>query len=246
MEATRAVTHDISDYSDLSLAADGHTLAAVLQQSHYNVFVAPTSASGSGQAEQITSDPPVYDFSWTPDGQMILTNSTDFTLNLFNLGSSSKTPLTSPQDGFAFQPSPCADGRYVVFSLANHGAANAVTIWRMDAGGGNLKQLSDGRFDGYAVCSSDRKWVFYLDISNGIKLTKVPLDGGKPERLLERSGIRIRHFSRWQAGSSCDGSVRRQRQNTAGIGSDRFSPEYETSGRATPSRGRHVYNPLHS
>jgi len=103
--------------------------------------VAPASASGSGQAEQITSDPPVYDFSWTPDGQMILTNSTDFTLNLFNLESSSKTPLTSLQDGFAFQPSPCADGRYVVFSLANHGAANAVTIWRMDAGGGNLKQL---------------------------------------------------------------------------------------------------------
>jgi serine/threonine protein kinase len=183
--ATRAVTHDISDYSDLSLAADGHTLAAVLQHSHYDVFVAPSSASGSGQAEQITSDPPVYDFSWTPDGQMILTNSTDFTLNLFNLASSSKTPLTSLQDGFAFQPSPCADGRYVVFSLANHGAANAVTIWRMDAGGGNLKQLSDGKFDGYAVCSPDRKWVFYLDISNGIKLTKVPLDGGKPERLLE-------------------------------------------------------------
>jgi serine/threonine protein kinase/dipeptidyl aminopeptidase/acylaminoacyl peptidase len=183
--ATRAVTHDISDYSDLSLAADGHTLAAVLQQSHYNVFVAPASASGSGQAEQITSDPPVYDFSWTPDGQMILTNSTDFTLNLFNLESGSKTPLTSQQDGFAFQPSPCADGRYVVFSLANHSTANAVTIWRMDAGGGNLKQISDGKFDGYAVCSPDRKWVFYLDVSNGIKLTKVPLDGGKPERLLE-------------------------------------------------------------
>jgi Tol biopolymer transport system component len=55
----------------------------------------------------------------------------------------------------------------------------------MDAGGGNLKQVSDGKNDLYAVCSSDGKWVYYSDLSNGAKLTKVPLDGGKPERLSE-------------------------------------------------------------
>ena len=53
----------------------------------------------------------------------------------------------------------------------------------MEAGGGNLKQLSDGKNDESAVCSPDGKWVYYSDQSNGAKLTKVPLDGGKPERL---------------------------------------------------------------
>jgi Tol biopolymer transport system component len=55
----------------------------------------------------------------------------------------------------------------------------------METGGGNLKQLSDGKNDQFAVCSPDGKWVYYTDYANGAKLTKVPLDGGKPERLSE-------------------------------------------------------------
>jgi Tol biopolymer transport system component len=179
----RAVTHDTSDYSDLSLAADGRTLATVLQQSRYDLFIAPASALGSGQTEQLTSGAPVSDFSWTPDGQMILEQ--DYILNLFNPESRSKTPLTSPQDGGAPQPVSCANGRYVVYTIAGHGGAIALTVWRMDAGGGNLKQLSDGTLDESAACSPDGKWVYYSDLSSGAKLNKVPLDGGKPERLSE-------------------------------------------------------------
>ena len=55
----------------------------------------------------------------------------------------------------------------------------------MDAGGGNLKQLSDGKIDQFPICSADGKWVYYSDLSNGAKLTRVPLEGGKPERLSE-------------------------------------------------------------
>jgi len=187
--ALRAVTHDINDYTDLSVAADGHTLATVLQQNHYNLFVAPASALGSAQPEQLTSGAPVYDFSWTPDGQMIL--SQDLSLSLFNPASRSKTPLTSRQDGFASQPSACANGHYIVFTLAQHGGAKRQNIWRMDSGGGNLKQLSDGKNDLAGVCSPDRQWVFYSDQSNGAKLTKVPLDGGQPQRVTELPALGI-------------------------------------------------------
>jgi eukaryotic-like serine/threonine-protein kinase len=180
----RAVTHDVSDYTDLSLDADGHTLATVLQQNHYDLFVMPASALESGQTEQLTSGTPFNEFSWTPDGQMILVQ--DFTLNLFNVGNRSRTPLTSPQqDGLAFQPSACANGRYILFTLAGHGGAKTQTIWRMDAGGGNLKQLGDDKADNNSVCSPDGQWAFYVDNSNGAKLTKVSIDGGKPERLSE-------------------------------------------------------------
>jgi Tol biopolymer transport system component len=72
-----------------------------------------------------------------------------------------------------------------VFSLEGHGGAKTATIWRMDAGGGNLKQLTDGKRDIFPVCAADGKWVYYTDLSNGSKLTKVPLDGGKAERLSE-------------------------------------------------------------
>jgi serine/threonine protein kinase len=190
------VTHDISDYSDLSLSADGHTLATVLQQSHYQLFVAPSSALGSGQTEQLTSTAALNGFSWTPDGQVILIQDfrlpsgfNSYALSLFNVESRSKTPLTSPQqDGAPFLPSACANDRYVVFSLGGHGGASRNTIWRMDAGGGNLKQLSDGKNDAHAVCSPDGKWVYYMDLSNGTKLNRVPLGAGKAEKLCELPG----------------------------------------------------------
>ena len=180
----QGVTHDIDDYADLSLSADGHTLATVLQQGHYDLFVTSASALGSGQAEQLTSGVPLGGFSWTPEGNIIL--SEDFRLNFLNLASHTKTPLTSiQQDGLAYVPHMCANGRYVVFTLAGHGGAKTTTIFRMDSGGGKLKQLSDGKNDYAGTCSPDGKWVVYVDQWNGGKLTKVPLNGGTPQRVIE-------------------------------------------------------------
>jgi Tol biopolymer transport system component len=107
-------------------------------------------------------------------------------LSLFNPDKGSKTPLTSPkQDGVAVWPSACANGRYVVFTLMGHGGVRTEPVWRMDAGGGGLKQLSFGKRDWYPVCSPDGKWVYYSDQFNGAKLTRVPLDGGQAERISE-------------------------------------------------------------
>jgi serine/threonine protein kinase len=178
-----AVTHDINDYSNLSVSADGRMLATVLNQHHLDLFVALQSDLSSGQAQQLTSGAPVDSFSWTPDGQMIFRQQD--AMNLFNLDTGNKSPLTSTQqDGSAFDPSSCANGHYVVFSIAGHAGAKTETIWRMDTGGGNLKQLSDGKYDRFAVCSPDGKWVYYSDQSSR-KLIRAPLDGGKAERLSE-------------------------------------------------------------
>jgi serine/threonine protein kinase len=179
---SRAVTHDINDYSDLSLSADGHMLATVLNQDHYDLFVVPASGLSSGQLQQINSGAAVGNFAWTTDGKMILEQQA--ALNLLQPDTGNKSPLTSlQQDGAAFQPSSCANGRHFVSSIGGHAGARTMTIWRMDAGGGNFKQLSDGQNDESAVCSPDGKWVYYSDQSNGAKLTRVPLDGGKAERL---------------------------------------------------------------
>jgi serine/threonine protein kinase/Tol biopolymer transport system component len=176
---SRAVTHDINDYAGLSLSADGHLLAAVLRDPHYDIYVAPASALG-GQFQQLAAGPRVSSFSWTADGQMILGQDA---LNLFRPDTGTKTPLTSPkQDGVGFQPSACANGRYVVPSFGRVGA-RTINIWRMDAGGGNLKQLSEGKLDQFPICSADGKWVYYADISAGAKLTRVPLEGGNAEKL---------------------------------------------------------------
>src|SRR5208282_2828279 len=105
---------------------------------------------------------------------------------LFNPETGNMSPLTlSEQDGVVILSASCANGRYVVASIGGHGGAKTINVWRMDAGGGNFKQLSNGKRDEYTACSPDGKWVFYSDVSNGAKLTRVPLDGGKPERISE-------------------------------------------------------------
>jgi serine/threonine protein kinase len=180
----RAVTHDISNYDDISLSADGHTLATVLNQERFDFFVTPASDLSSGQAQQLTSGARVWNFAWTLDGQVILEQQD--ALNLFNSDTGNKSPLILTQrDGSAWFPSSCPNGRYVVFSILGHGGAKALTIGRMDAGGGNLKQLTDSQEDEYPVCAPDGKWVYYSDLSNGATLSRVPLDGGKTEKLTD-------------------------------------------------------------
>ena len=187
----RAVTRDVNDYSDLSISADGHMVVTVLSEDHYDLFVAPASDPSTGQVQHFASAAPVDSFAWTPDGQMILSQP-DATLSLFNTATGRKVLLTSTQqDGAAFDPASCANGRYVIFAIAGRNGAKARTIWRMEAGGGNLKQLSDGKWDEYPVCSNDGKWVFYSDISNGAKVNKMSLDGGKPERISDLQAFRF-------------------------------------------------------
>ncbi|MGB9513084.1 MAG: protein kinase [Candidatus Acidiferrum sp.] len=178
------LTHDVGNYSDLSLSADGHTLATVLGQDEYYLSVTPASVLGSGEAEQLTPYGPFPGFSWAPDGQMIVTQ--DFILNLFNPESRSKTPLTSvEQDVLTFGASACANGRDVVFTHAGHTAEMTSNIWRMDSGESNLKQLSDGKLDQWPQCSPNSQWAYYLDVRDGGMLTRVPLNGGKSEQLTE-------------------------------------------------------------
>jgi len=180
--SARAITHDTNDYSDLSISADGHMVATVLNQHRYDFFVRPASDLSSGQAQQLTSGSGVFGFAWTPDSKVIL-GELQGAQSLFHPDTGNKTPLTSPQqEGAAVHPSACANGRYVVFSMLARGDATKQPIWRMDAGGGNLKRITDGQEDIYPVCSPDGQWVYYLDRRNA-RLTRVPMEGGKPERL---------------------------------------------------------------
>jgi serine/threonine protein kinase len=176
---TSDVTREVSDYQDISLSADGRLLATVLNQDHFNLFIGPATASNSEQFREISTNGRVYDFSWTPDGQMILDQVEP--LVLVNPDTGSYAPLIPLSPGSAWNPSSCANGRYFVFTRVGLGSPRALTIWRIDAGGGNLKQLSAGTDDESPACSPDGKWVYYMDAGNGYKLARVPIDSGKSE-----------------------------------------------------------------
>jgi serine/threonine protein kinase len=179
----RPVTRDANGYSTLSVASDGRTLASVLNEGHSSVFLLPgPSGSPGGQVREIPSTSRVSHLSWTRGGQLVIDQSA--VLSLLNLDSGAKTALATEPGFAAFQPSACADGRFIVFSgVSAHDGKIAQNIWRMDATGGNLKQLTSGKAEQSPLCSPDGRWVYYDDAGNENKLSKVSLEGGASQRI---------------------------------------------------------------
>jgi serine/threonine protein kinase len=176
---SHAVTRDTNDYSDPSIAADGHNLATVLSERHWNLFTVPANAAATGQLHQITSGAASYHFSWTRDSQLV--RESESGLSLLDSETGNTTTLHTP--ALATNPSACAGGRYLVFASGITQGKKALNVWRMDASGGNLKQLSDGKVDSFPVCSPDGRWVLYEDGASGGQLMRVSIDGGRPERI---------------------------------------------------------------
>jgi eukaryotic-like serine/threonine-protein kinase len=175
------VTRDTNNYSAPSIAADGRTVVSVLSQSHYNLYVMPASSLNPGDARQVTSGAPVFNFSWTKDSKVVMALGSG--LALLNPETSSTTPLVEHAGILADSASACADGRYLVFSSAASKGDRVLNIWRADASGGNLKQLSDGKVDQFPICTADGRWVIYVDAVSGGQLMKIPIEGGKAEKI---------------------------------------------------------------
>jgi Tol biopolymer transport system component len=66
------------------------------------------------------------------------------------------------------------------------GGTGTLNVWREDASGGNLKQLSSDRVAFDPLCSPDSKWVYYLEGGTG-KLWRVPIEGGASQKISDLS-----------------------------------------------------------
>jgi eukaryotic-like serine/threonine-protein kinase len=172
------VTRDTNGYTDLSLAADGHTIATILQLTHLDAYRMADGAPSS-QAKQLPMEGLLPgQISWTHDGQLLVTSASSG-LSLFNPDSGARTPFLS-QFPYPDYGSTCADG-HVLFTSVIHGGDNH--IWRADADGGNAKELTSGKFDFYPTCSADSKTVLYTDANN--RFNKVALEGGAPQQIAD-------------------------------------------------------------
>jgi serine/threonine protein kinase/Tol biopolymer transport system component len=180
------VTRDTNTYSDVSIAASGRVLATILREDHWSLSVMPAAGAG-GQSHSIpsaiTSASASTNFTWTPDGQLIDDQANR--LNRIDPASGSKTVIPAEEGRPNGNPAACADGRTIVFELLLHGDSNDDNIWRVDASGGNLKQLTTGKRDLLAECSPDSRWVYYIEEKDERKLARVSMDGGTPQIISE-------------------------------------------------------------
>jgi eukaryotic-like serine/threonine-protein kinase len=170
------VTRDTNNYANLSLTANGQVLATVLSEGRWSLFVMPANGTGA-DARQVAPVHNFTNFTWTHDGRLI--SDSDNMLRWLNPENGAKGVFATQPDSVSGNPRECSDGRYVVF-LMGVGELVRQNIWRADASGGNLKQLTTGIKDDYPVCSPDSHWVYYKD-NNTQRIMKVSIDGGAAE-----------------------------------------------------------------
>ena len=173
------LTRDTNNYSDLSVAANGRLLATVLSENRWNLYVMP--ASGEGTPTQLTAIEASTNFTWTKDGLLITDQ--ENSLHTINPQIGNKSVIATEEGHPNGDPSACSNGRYVVFVLGFHGGTGDENIWRIDANGGNLKQLTTGKLDTYPLCSADGNWAYFVRQQEEAHLARVPIDGGTVQAL---------------------------------------------------------------
>jgi serine/threonine protein kinase/Tol biopolymer transport system component len=174
------LTNDLDAYSYLSLSADGKLLAAVQRQETYTTFVGPASKPEHGTAIT-TGKSDGIGLGWMPDGTLLSQN-VDAEFFLLTPDGKHRTSLFKDE---VFQGcfSICRNGRYIVFGRSGAGDQQN-TIWRADATGNDLKQLTEGPEDRAPDCSPDGQSVIYLSGPDN-RPRRVSIDGGATFSLID-------------------------------------------------------------
>lgn len=167
------LTNDLDGYVILSLTKDGTLLAAVQVQDTFTTFVGPASKPQQGTVIT-TGKSDGIGLGWMPNGTLLSQN-VDSEFFLFTTDGKSRTSLFK-DEVFQGYFSICKNGRFILLGRRGLGDDQG-TIWRADASGNNLKQLTKGPQDAAPDCSPDGQSLVYLS-ENGMPPMRVSIDGG--------------------------------------------------------------------
>jgi serine/threonine protein kinase/Tol biopolymer transport system component len=180
----RALTHDTNNYRNPSLSADGKTLVASQTKVTTDLGIAPAAFPAQLKAVPLSSHEDLWRWNWGANGKLILPQAGQIKL----VGASGEeTTLLNDTNYISDQTRACGDGRYIVFRRVNRAGTAAVNLWRMDANGSNVTQLTPGQNDREPVCTRDGKWVYYTDQTDHQTVKRVPIDGGAPQTIVNES-----------------------------------------------------------
>lgn len=182
----RRLTHNLTDYSKVSLTADGKTLVTVERETNSSIWVSPNADLGA--ARQITTGKGDYTqgIAWTPDNRIVYfsTASGAEELWIMNADGSGAKQLTNDGRGKTTHPVVSPDGRYIVYGSAN----GSQELWRVDINGGSPVRLTNGSDNADPNISPDGKWLVYSSYMTGkVEIWRVPMEGGEAQRLTDFS-----------------------------------------------------------
>jgi eukaryotic-like serine/threonine-protein kinase len=179
----RRVTNDLNYYTGASMTSDGSALATVQVSLSGNLWVTNFgSAATFSSPRQITSGISRADgiggLAWLSADKIVYSYYTSGAVRLASVSpDGSNVRDISPSVQSAFWLSACGDGLHFVFGMSN--GRGGVSIWRADADGANVKELTTGGIGAEPSCSPDGKFVVFLDVlGDTTRLAKVDIDGG--------------------------------------------------------------------
>jgi serine/threonine protein kinase len=172
------ITADTNDYANLSVSADGATIATVMRQSVRDLYVSSGLKADYSDARQVSSGDPVPGVAWARDGNLLTEQGSS--IREISPNGELKGEISSEKESAAMQPNGCSDG-HLVFARGMLKTLS-VNIWRSEADGSGLHRLTEGQRDMSPMCSQDGKTVFYIDMAVPAYM-KVSIDGGQPERV---------------------------------------------------------------
>ena len=182
----RRVTNDVADYDlgELDLTRDGKSLVTVESTISSDLWVVP--GGDAAHARQITSGRnTVRGISAGPEQTIVFVNKKDDLYTIREDGSA--LGLLTPNMHRNQSPSVCRNGRHIVFESAGYEQAvgfpgTASDIWRMDADGSHVTQLTRSGNAVAPLCSSDSESVQYFNF-DGMGNWRIPIGGGTPTQV---------------------------------------------------------------
>ncbi len=180
------VTNDTNDYREFRPASDSSFLMAATWIKSENLFLVPIDDPTKYQ--QMTFDTGArngaYGLKWTVDGkELLFTRSEGFGISniwKMNVEISEIRQITLDENSFHNYIDVTPDGKSAVFALEREGSAH---LWQIDLDGTNPRQITNGKGENSTEISPDGRWIYFA--GNG--LWKMPLEGGEPIKLWERS-----------------------------------------------------------
>jgi Tol biopolymer transport system component/DNA-binding winged helix-turn-helix (wHTH) protein len=182
----RRVTNDLADYAlgQLDLTRDGKSLVMVDSTISSDLWV--VHGGDAARAQQITSGRAgVRGISAGPERTIVFANQKSDLYSIHDDGSAFR--LLTPNMHHNANPSVCRDGQHIVFESAVGGQTvslpgRASDIWRMDADGSHVAQLTQSGNAVAPLCSPDSESVLYFDIDQK-KNWRIPIVGGTPTQV---------------------------------------------------------------
>ncbi len=199
--SARCLTNDGNRYQDLSVSISRDNTILVVPAKRLSQIWAMSANGDSRSAVQLTSGPSDggAGIAALPDGRIGYIRRTGENLSLWTVKSDGSDQR---QISSHFQFIECLtatpDGRFFIFSARRDRQSH---LYRIDADGANLKQLTTGESSEFdSTVSPDGRWVYYdSNVFDGeswkTELRKIAIEGGESIALREGVGNMIPQIS---------------------------------------------------